>query len=132
MLDRRAPDCRVVLIGKADRAGRGTWSLPKGHVEAGESLEQTALREVEEETGIVGTVLRPLGAVEYWFVLHHKRVHKVVHHFLMVREAGELSAEDAEVDEVEWVPLVDVPDRLTYANERRLVADLPSLLAELE
>ena len=132
VIDHRGPGSSVALIGKADRAGRPTWTLPKGHIEDGETLEQTAIREVREETGIVAEILRPLGTVDYWFVLNKKRIHKVVHHFLMVRESGELNADDREVDEVAWVAVDDVPQRLTYANERRLVDSLPALLAELE
>lgn len=132
VVDRLGPGASAALIGKADRAGRPTWTLPKGHIEARENLEDTAIREVREETGITAEVVRPLGTVEYWFVLNNKRIHKVVHHYLMLRTSGELSADDDEVDEVAWVPVEELPDRLTYANERRLVDDLPALLAELE
>jgi len=131
VVDHLHSDACAALIGKADRAGRATWTLPKGHIEAGETLEQTAIREVLEETGILAEILQPLGTVEYWFVLNNKRIHKVVHHFLMLRISGELSADDREVDEVAWVPLGELPERLTYANERRLVAGIVDLLAEL-
>jgi 8-oxo-dGTP pyrophosphatase MutT (NUDIX family) len=124
------PDRRAALIGRIDRRGRLLWSLPKGHVEAGETAEDAAIREVMEETGITGRVVAPLGTIDFWFIADGRRIHKTVHHFLLVATAGELSDADIEVDEVEWVPLADVASRLAYADERRLVEQVPKLLAE--
>ena len=121
---------RAALIGRHDRRGRLVWSLPKGHVEAGETPEITAVREVEEETGIHGHVLAPLGVIDFWFVVEDRRIHKTVHHFLLRADGGELSDADVEVDEVEWVALTDLPARLEYADERRLLERLPELLAD--
>jgi hypothetical protein len=70
----------AALIGRIDRRGRMLWSLPKGHIELGETAEQTAIREVAEETGIRGSVLAALGRIDYWFVTDGRRVHKTVHH----------------------------------------------------
>ena len=74
---------RAALIGRTDRRGRLLWSLPKGHIEAGETPEDTAVREVAEETGIIGEVVAPLGIIDFWFVADGRRVHKTVHHFLL-------------------------------------------------
>lgn len=112
---------RAVLIGRLDRRGRLLWSLPKGHVEEGETREQTALREVAEETGVRAGVLEPLGSIDYWFIAEGSRIHKTVHHFLLEWRSGELSDEDAEVTEVAWVPIVELPARLAYPDERQLV-----------
>jgi ADP-ribose pyrophosphatase YjhB (NUDIX family) len=120
---------RAALIGRTDRRGRMLWSLPKGHVEAGETAEDTAVREVAEETGITGRVVAPLGTIDFWFVADGRRIHKTVHHFLLMATDGELSADDVEVEEVAWVPLVELPQRLAYADERRLVEQVPGLLA---
>ena len=87
----------AALIGRTDRRGRMLWSLPKGHIELGETAEQTAIREVAEETGIQGSVLAALGSIDYWFVTEGRRVHKTVHHYLMRFLGGELSDEDVEV-----------------------------------
>ncbi len=106
------------------------WSLPKGHVESGETTEDAAVREVEEETGIRGTVLAPLGTIDFWFVAEQRRVHKTVHHFLLDALGGELSDADIEVVEVAWVPLDDVGERLAYADERRLIDRVDGLLRE--
>ena len=99
----------AALIGRIDRRGRMLWSLPKGHIELGETAEQTAIREVAEETGIQGSVLAALGSIDYWFVTEGRRVHKTVHHYLMRFLDGELSDDDVEVSEVAWVPLKELP-----------------------
>jgi ADP-ribose pyrophosphatase YjhB (NUDIX family) len=130
VVDRAAPTPRAALIGRHDRRGRLVWSLPKGHVEAGETPELTAVREVEEETGIHGHVLAPLGVIDFWFVAEDRRVHKTVHHFLLEADGGELSDADVEVDEVAWFDLTDLGAHLQYADERRLLGRVPDLLAD--
>jgi 8-oxo-dGTP pyrophosphatase MutT (NUDIX family) len=121
----------AALIGRIDRRGRTLWSLPKGHIELGETAEQTAIREVAEETGIQGAVLAALGSIDYWFVTEGRRVHKTVHHYLMRFLGGELSDEDLEVSEVAWVPLRELPSRLAYADERRLAEVAGELIDKL-
>ncbi len=118
------------LIGRLDRRGRLRWSLPKGHVELGETTEQAAVREVAEETGISGRITARLGSVEYTFVVAGRRIHKRVHHFLMEAISGELSDADVEVTEVAWVPMDQMPGRLAYAGERRLAERAAQLLAD--
>jgi ADP-ribose pyrophosphatase YjhB (NUDIX family) len=120
----------AVLIGRLDRHGRLLWSLPKGHIEDGESTEQTAVREVKEETGISAHVLRKLGTIDYWFVAEQRRIHKTVHHFLLEADGGELSDEDVEVTEVAWVPLAELDSRLAYSDERKLVRKARELFAK--
>ncbi|MGH8961457.1 MAG: NUDIX hydrolase [Jatrophihabitantaceae bacterium] len=118
------------LIGRTDRQGRLLWSLPKGHIEQGESAEQAAVREVAEETGINGVVLGELGTIDFWFVAEGRRIHKTVRHFLMRATGGELSDTDYEVTEVAWVPLPEIAAQLAYPDERRLVDTAGRLLAE--
>ncbi len=112
----------AALIGRIDRRGRMLWSLPKGHIEMGETAE---------ETGIRGDVLAALGSIDYWFVTEGRRVHKTVHHYLMRFLGGELSDEDVEVTEVAWVPLKELPHRLAYADERRLAEVAHELIDKL-
>ena len=121
---------RGALIGRTDRQGRLLWSLPKGHIEAGETAEQAAVREVEEETGISGEIVAELGTIDFWFVAEGRRVHKTVRHYLMRATGGELSDADVEVTEVAWVPLAELSARLAYADERRLVRLAAEILEE--
>lgn len=130
VLDGLHGERRAALIGRLDRRGRLLWSLPKGHIEAGETTEEAACREVAEETGIVGRVLAPLGTLDFWFVTEDRRVHKTVHHYLLLAEGGELSDADVEVTEVAWVPLGEVRQRLAYVGERRLLDAAGDLLAD--
>jgi ADP-ribose pyrophosphatase YjhB (NUDIX family) len=118
------------LIGRVDRHGRLLWSLPKGHIEQGETPEQAAVREVAEETGIEGVILGRLGTIDFWFVAEGRRIHKTVQHFLMRAVGGELSDADVEVSEVAWVPLPEICGQLAYPDERNLVDAADRLLAE--
>lgn len=111
---------KVALIGRTDRRGRLLWSLPKGHIEDYETVPMTAIREVREETGIEGEIIKRLGTIDYWFLSDGKRIHKTVHHYLLRFTGGELSNADAEITEVKWVPLKDLPQVLSYADERKL------------
>ncbi len=131
-IDRPRAEQSAALIGRTDRRGRMIWSLPKGHIEQGETAEQTAIREVAEETGIHGHVLAALGSIDYWFVTEGRRVHKTVHHYLLEFSGGELCDEDVEVTEVAWVPVDELPRRLAFADERKLARVAHDLIALLQ
>lgn len=114
---------QTAIIARYNRIGRLEWCLPKGHIEAGETLSQTAAREIAEETGIEGRVLLILGTIDYWFSTSHHRIHKRVHHYLLEATGGELSVEgdpDAEAVDAIWYPLNQVHRKLTFPNERRI------------
>ena len=113
---------RGLLIGRHDKRGRTLWSLPKGHIETGETPEAAALREVEEETGIVSKITRSLGVIDFWFMADGKRIHKTVHHFLFSEVSGDLAPQISEVDVVDWFPLDEIATRLAYPDERKLIA----------
>src|SRR3954453_17047561 len=121
---------RAALIGRTDRRGRLLWSLPKGHIEEGETPEDTAVREGAGETGVMGEVVAPLGIIDFWFVAEGRRVHKTVHHFLLRAIGGALSDADLEGTGVAGVPLSELSGRLAYADERALVERAPALLAD--
>lgn len=110
-----------LLIGRIDKRGRMLWSLPKGHIEAGESPEDAALREVLEETGIKSSITRSLGVIDFWFMAEGKRIHKTVHHFLFSELSGTLEPQVSEVDDVKWFPLDDIAKTLAYPDERKLI-----------
>lgn len=129
VLDTSGPLPRAALIARRDRRGRLVWSLPKGHIESGETPREAAVREVLEETGIHGSILANLGTIDFWFMSDQRRVHKTVHHYVLLATDVELSDADAEVAEVAWVPLADVADRLHHAAERRLVPRVLDVLA---
>jgi ADP-ribose pyrophosphatase YjhB (NUDIX family) len=130
VVDVRAEVPAVALIARFDKRGRLVWSLPKGHVEEGETTEQAAVREIQEETGIFGEIVASLGPIDFWFMTPEKKVHKTVHHFLLRAVDGELSNADLEVEEVAWVPLPEVADRLRYGDERRLLTRVDDLLLQ--
>jgi 8-oxo-dGTP pyrophosphatase MutT (NUDIX family) len=125
---------RVALISRIATNGAVQWTLPKGQQEAGETIEQTAVREVREETGLEVRVLSPLDTIDYWFVWapEQTRYHKFVHYFLMEATGGEVSAHDAEVEEVRWFEQDEAAAALTFANERRLLAMVPAAFAGQE
>lgn len=100
----------------------GRWQLPKGRLESGETAEQAAVREVEEETGVRGRVRHELPAIDYWFARPDRRVHKRVEYFLLDYVAGSTEGYDPrEVDGAAWLPWDEALARLTFANERRVV-----------
>jgi 8-oxo-dGTP pyrophosphatase MutT (NUDIX family) len=122
----------AAVIARRNRAGRLEWCLPKGHLEGAETPEQAAVREIAEETGISGEVVRRLGVIDYWFSGEDRRVHKVVHHFLLTAVGGSLTVErdpDREAEEAAWVPISELPARLSYPNERRLAEAAHGVLA---
>lgn len=126
MIDFDDPKFPVAIIARYNRGGRLEWCLPKGHPEGVETNEEAAIREIEEETGIAGRILAPLGSVDYWFTVTNYRVHKTVHHFLLEATGGHLTIEndpDHEAVDVAWVPLGSLGKRLSFPNERR-IADL--------
>ena len=115
-----------LLIGRRDLKDatreRLLWSLPKGHIEAGETPEQAAIREVAEETGIQSEIARELGVIDFWFMAGGKRIHKTVHHYLFREVGGVLAPQVSEVDDVGWFPLEEIISLLAYPDEKKLIA----------
>ena len=127
---RRADDrTEVVLCG---RHQTGTWSLPKGTPDQGESLEQTALREVQEETGLMVEIEESLGSINYWFVLPTDgiRCHKTVHFYLMAARGGSTTLHDPEFDEARWFPVEEGLRVMTFPNESEVVRRALAALAQ--
>lgn len=104
------------------------WALPKGTPDAGETLEETALREAREESGLEVEIQAPLRAIQYFFVRRQVRFHKTVHFFLMRPTGGRIEDHDAEFDEVRWVQLEEARELLSYPTERLVLERAAEIL----
>ena len=114
---------RIAVIGRRNRGGRIDWCVPKGHLEGSETVEQAALREIAEETGLEATIIESLGSIHYEFTTPTSIIAKTVHHFLMKQTGGELTIEndpDKEAVDIRWVNIDLLNAELTHENERRL------------
>ena len=109
-----------LLIRARDLRNRPVWTLPKGTLAPGETSEQAALREVQEETGYHCRVVRELETVTYWFQRDGQRIKKTVSWFLM-HPLEKVGDHDHEVDEVAWAARDDALHRLRYDSDRRLL-----------
>ena len=108
----------VLLIGRGEPR---VWSLPKGHVEANETNEEAALREVREETGCYGEILEKLSEIAYWFYINQRKHKKSVHFYLMRYLSGDTADHDHEADEAAWFEIGTAKKALKYVNEKRLI-----------
>ncbi len=121
---RREPKLEVIVAEQIDRqTGERTLRLPKGKLEAGESLEAAALREVAEEAGVRARVVEPLDEIHYRYAQHRRgvSVSKRVHFFLMEHEAGVPAPADREMERVFWCPIDEAVSRLTHGAEADVV-----------
>ena len=107
------------------------WVFPKGligdHVE-GEQKEDTALREVEEETGAKGKIIQLLNPVDYWYFFEGEKIHKTVYYFLMEYVSGDITKHDMEMENVQWLPEAEVEKRLTYPTDKQVWQEAKQLL----
>jgi 8-oxo-dGTP pyrophosphatase MutT (NUDIX family) len=126
-------DRQVLAAIRPEGKPEGLWALPKGRIGKGEKSEETAVREVEEETGVRGTLVRKLGDVRYVYTWKGERIFKVVSFFLLRYEGGklgQLAKEYAhEVADVQWLPLDDAPRLLAYAGERQMAQEALAALS---
>jgi len=119
----------TVLCGRSQPV---RWSLAKGTPDDGETLEQTALREVREETGLEVEIDGALGSIDYWFADRGKdvRYHKTVHFYLMAPVGGATDQHDPEFDVVQWFDAEEALKTLAYANEVHVLQRALDLIAE--
>lgn len=117
----------LILVGP-----QGRWQLPKGLVNAGETPETAALREVAEEAGIKTVLVEPIDVIEYWYYgsrgAQKVRYHKKVHFFLLEYMTGDVADHDDEVEEARWVELEAAKGMLSFASERKVVEKAETLL----
>ena len=106
------------------------WALPKGTPNTGETVEETALREVREETGLQVVVEKQLQSITYWFIraADSVRCHKTVHFYLMQPVGGAVDQHDPEFDEVRWVSAQEALRLLTHANEVKVLEQAMELV----
>jgi 8-oxo-dGTP pyrophosphatase MutT (NUDIX family) len=123
----RSIDGRV-QIALVHRRAPVLWALPKGTPDAGETTEETALRETREETGLEVEIEARLQSIRYFFVRGTTRFHKTVHFFLMRPIGGSLDAHDAEFDEVRWTDLSEALAIMSHATERSVVEEAAALI----
>ena len=117
----------LISVGEA-----GRWQLPKGTPGRGESNEQTALREVREETGLQTELVEPLDKIEYWFYVkgktHPMRIHKHVYFYLLRYLSGDTQDHDHEVNEARWVDLQQAEAMLAFESEKKVLAKARQIL----
>lgn len=122
ILFRQTEQGTELLLGKRRRErSNPTWSLPKGTPHKGETSEQTALREVTEETGLEVRILATVGDIHYRFVREGRRIDKTVYYFLMEAVGGEIADHDHEFEEVRWMVLAEADRLMSFASERDIV-----------
>ncbi|HEU4862961.1 MAG TPA: NUDIX hydrolase [Candidatus Limnocylindria bacterium] len=117
-----------VQIALVHRRAPVLWALPKGTPDSGETIEETALRETREETGLEVEIEARLQSIRYFFVRGTTRFHKTVHFFLMRPIGGSLDAHDAEFDEVRWTDLSEALAIMSHATERSVVEEAAALI----
>ncbi|HZV72574.1 MAG TPA: NUDIX hydrolase [Conexibacter sp.] len=118
----RGEEAIVIVPTRRGAQGQRVLALPKGHVDPGETPDQTALREVREETGVEARLVEKLGEVRYFYQREGKRIFKRVTFYLFAYSSGSLDDHDDEVEEARWMPLTEAAEALSYDGEREMAA----------
>lgn len=121
-----------VYVLLCQHSGHHSWVFPKGkigdHIE-NESKENTALREVEEETGAIGKIIKPLEPIIYWYQGDKQKIKKTVYYYLMEYVSGDITKHDFEMENTEWLTKKDVEKRLAYASDKKVWREAKKYLA---
>jgi 8-oxo-dGTP pyrophosphatase MutT (NUDIX family) len=113
----------TIEVAMVSVKGGTVWCLPKGIIDSGENPEVTAIREVEEETGLKGKIVEKIGKISYWFFIREENLKckKTVHFFLMEYEGGDILQHDFEVDSVSWFPIDEAIKTAGYKSEKEIL-----------
>ncbi|HEX7290150.1 MAG TPA: NUDIX hydrolase [Conexibacter sp.] len=125
----RGEQAIVIVPTRRGAQGQKVLALPKGHVDPGETPDQTALREVREETGVDAELVEKLGEVRYFYQRGGKRIFKRVTFYLFEYLGGSLDDHDDEVEDARWMPLAEAVDALSYDGEREMAGRALSAIA---
>jgi 8-oxo-dGTP pyrophosphatase MutT (NUDIX family) len=125
---RDGDEIEIVLASRRTRRGELAWGLAKGGIEDEESMEDAAVREVREETGLLAEIESSLGETRYFYVWEDVRIRKTVHFFLMRHTGGDIDDRDDEMEEIRWFPLERALKRAAYRGERDVLARAAELL----
>lgn len=121
-----------ILILLCQHSQHHGWVFPKGiigdHVK-GEKKEETAVREVKEETGIQAKIIKSLEPVTYWYIMEGEKIKKTVYYYLMEFVGGNFEEKDDEMENVEWLPIKEVEKRLTYKSDKQVWTEAKNLIA---
>jgi 8-oxo-dGTP diphosphatase len=120
----------LILLGQ--HSGHHGWVFPKGIIgdhKENETKEETAVREVQEETGILATIQKPLTPVTYWYQFENQKIKKTVYYFIMEYASGDTNNHDWEMENVEWLPIENVEERLTYESDKKVWQEAKQLVA---
>ena len=116
----RGEDCIVIVPTRRAADGRKVLTLPKGHIDPGESAADAALREVREEAGVEADLVEKLGDVRYWYMREGRRIAKSVSYFLLEYRSGDPHDHDQEVEDARWMALEQAAEELTYKGDRQM------------
>jgi 8-oxo-dGTP pyrophosphatase MutT (NUDIX family) len=125
---RNDDEVEIVLASRRTRRGELAWGLAKGGIEDEESMEDAAVREVREETGLLAEIEASLGETRYFYVWENVRIRKTVHFFLMRHTGGDIDDRDDEMEEIRWFPLERALKRAAYRGERDVLVRAAELL----
>ena len=113
---KKSPSLQILVCQHSQHHG---WVFPKGLIDKGEEKEETAVREVEEETGIEAEIEKNLTPSEYWYEWEGDKIKKTVYFFIMKFLGGDPANHDYEMEQVEWIDYNDVSERLTFASDKK-------------
>jgi 8-oxo-dGTP pyrophosphatase MutT (NUDIX family) len=114
----------LLLVKVENLKGQVVWTFPKGHIEKGETLEQTAVREVQEETGWLCKITKRFLKVQYYFQREGVLVRKIVHWFLMEPVEVTGKSDPEEIMDTRWVPWSEAAELLVYESDKKIMGKL--------